>query len=91
MPKTREALLREIKDLRMEGDSILVDLSVLPRPLPPTLLFESVEQETEAVYLFHGRYRPSHLRDSALIRLLGAISEAPSRACLVTVAPSSFQ
>ena len=53
----------------MEGDSIVVDLSVLPRPLPPTLLFESVEQETETVYLFHGRYHLSHLRDSALIRL----------------------
>ena len=38
-------------------------------PPLPTLLSESVEQETETVYIFHGRYHPSHLRDSILIRL----------------------
>lgn len=66
-PKTSEALLREIKDLKNGGrfHTCRCD-SVFP---PSTLLFESVEQETETVYLFHGMYHPSHLRDSTLIRL----------------------
>lgn len=53
----------------MEGESILVDVTVFFPTPPPTLLFESVERETETVYLFHGMYHPSRLRDSTLIRL----------------------
>lgn len=41
MPKTSEALLREIKDLKNGGDSILVDVAIFS---PLTSIIESVKQ-----------------------------------------------